>query len=626
MNPTFNPKANFNGNRFPLWKYLLLATVILMGSLYALPNLYGEDPSVQVSPIKGLKLDASVEQRARDLLAGAQVAVKGLTFESGQLLVRLTSGEDQLKAQEVLKQGLGRGHLVALNMASASPEWLMNMGAYPMYLGLDLRGGVHFLMEVDMPAAVAKAYERIKEDMRRQMRDAKVPYLTVAVEGERIEVRLRQEANSEEVKAFLLKNFQEVQALPGDAGPLSFSLSTQAIKDIQAFALQQNITTLRNRVNELGVAEPVIQQQGVDRIVVQLPGVQDTVRAKEILGATATLEYRLVDENADVQAATRGRVPPGSKLYYTRQGEPIVLTKQVIVTGESVINAQSGIDSQNGSPMVSVTLDGAGGRKMLDTTKRNVGKRMAVVFIENRTETEYVNGEAVKKVIRTEDVINAAVIRDQFADRFQTTGLDSSDEARDLALLLRAGALAAPMEIVEERTVGPSLGQDNIEQGFMSVIAGFLLVLLLMALRYKFFGMVANLALLLNLVLIVALLSMLQATLTLPGIAGIVLTVGMAVDANVLIFERIREELKNGTPTQMAIHAGYERAFITIADANITTLIAAIVLFSFGSGPVKGFAITLTLGILTSMFTAILGTRAVVNAVYGNKRVKDLSI
>ena len=626
MNPTFNPKANFNGNRFPLWKYLLLATVILMGSLYALPNLYGEDPSVQVSPIKGLKLDASVEQRARDLLAGAQVAVKGLTFESGQLLVRLTSGEDQLKAQEVLKQGLGRGHLVALNMASASPEWLMNMGAYPMYLGLDLRGGVHFLMEVDMPAAVAKAYERIKEDMRRQMRDAKVPYLTVAVEGERIEVRLRQEANSEEVKAFLLKNFQEVQALPGDAGPLSFSLSPQAIKDIQAFALQQNITTLRNRVNELGVAEPVIQQQGVDRIVVQLPGVQDTVRAKEILGATATLEYRLVDENADVQAATRGRVPPGSKLYYTRQGEPIVLTKQVIVTGESVINAQSGIDSQNGSPMVSVTLDGAGGRKMLDTTKRNVGKRMAVVFIENRTETEYVNGEAVKKVIRTEDVINAAVIRDQFADRFQTTGLDSSDEARDLALLLRAGALAAPMEIVEERTVGPSLGQDNIEQGFMSVIAGFLLVLLLMALRYKFFGMVANLALLLNLVLIVALLSMLQATLTLPGIAGIVLTVGMAVDANVLIFERIREELKNGTPTQMAIHAGYERAFITIADANITTLIAAIVLFSFGSGPVKGFAITLTLGILTSMFTAILGTRAVVNAVYGNKRVKDLSI
>jgi preprotein translocase subunit SecD len=626
MNPNFNPKANFNGNRFPLWKYILLAVVILLGSLYAMPNLYGEDPSVQVSPVKGLKLDASVEQQASQLLAQAQIPVKAVRFDAGQLLVRLNSGEDQLKAQEVLKQGLGRGHLVALNMASASPAWLTDMGAYPMYLGLDLRGGVHFLMEVDMPAAVAKAYERIKEDVRRQMRDAKLPYLLAAVEGDQVVVKMRQDADGEETRAFILKNFEELQSVDSTPQELKFTLKPQAIKDIQAFALQQNITTLRNRVNELGVAEPVIQQQGVDRIVVQLPGVQDTVRAKEILGATATLEYRLVDETADVQAATRGRVPPGSKLYFTRQGEPIVLKKQVIVTGESVINAQSGIDSQNGSPMVSVTLDGAGGRKMLDTTKRNVGKRMAVVFIENRTETNYVDGQAVKKVIRTEDVINAAVIRDQFADRFQTTGLDSSDEARDLALLLRAGALAAPMDIVEERTVGPSLGQDNINQGFLSVVVGFLLVLLVMGFRYKLFGMIANAALLLNLVLIVALLSMLQATLTLPGIAGIVLTVGMAVDANVLIFERIREELKNGTPTQMAIHAGYERAFITIADANITTLIAAIVLFSFGSGPVKGFAITLTLGILTSMFTAILGTRAVVNAIYGNKRVNNLSI
>jgi preprotein translocase subunit SecD len=405
---------------------------------------------------------------------------------------------------------------------------------------------------------------------------------------------------------------------------LTFSDAT--IAETQKYALQQNITTLRNRINELGVAEPVIQQQGDRRIVVQLPGVQDTARAKEILGATATLEFRMVDEKGDAErAAKTGFAPSNSTLQHFRDGRPILLQRQIIVSGENVVNAQSSIDPQQGSPMVSVSLDGAGGRKMLATTKKNIGNRMAVLFIENRVETIEVNGEKVKKRITTKDVINAAVIRGQFADRFQITGLDSPQEAQDLALLLRAGALAAPMEIVEERTVGPSMGQDNINQGFMSVVIGFVLVLILMVWRYKFFGMIANFALMLNLVIIIAVLSMLQATLTLPGIAGIVLTVGMAVDANVLIFERIREELKN-TSIQSAIYAGYEKAFVTIADANITTLLAALVLFSFGTGPIKGFAITLSIGILTSMFTAILGTRAIINWYYGNKRVEKLSI
>jgi preprotein translocase subunit SecD len=407
---------------------------------------------------------------------------------------------------------------------------------------------------------------------------------------------------------------------------LLLTLSAQTIAETRKYALQQNITTLRNRVNELGVAEPVIQQQGDRRIVVELPGIQDTARAKEILGATATLEFRLVEEKGDAYRAEKtGYAPNGSIIYHFRDGRPILLKRHTIVSGENVVNAASGIDSQQGSSMVNVTLDGAGGRKMLATTKEYIGNRMAVVFIENRVETIVENGVKVKKRIILKDVINAAVIRGQFAERFQITGLGSPQEAQDLALLLRAGALAAPMEIVEERTVGPSLGQDNINQGFMSVIVGFILVLIIMGWRYKVFGLVANVALTLNLIIIVAVLSMLQATLTLPGIAGIVLTVGMAVDANVLIFERIREEMRN-SPIQTAIHAGYEKAFVTIADANITTLLAAIVLFSFGTGPIKGFAITLSIGIITSMFTAILGTRAVINLMYGNKRIQKLSI
>ncbi len=626
----FQAQQKVIANRYPAWKYLLLMLVTVIGLTYAMPNLFGDDPAVQISPAKSVVFNVETQQKVDKLIADAGLAVKESVFEDGAFLIRFENTEDQLKAKTILKEALGRTAVVALNLAPATPDFLSALGAQPMYLGLDLRGGVHFLMDVDMDAAVQKAYLRYVDEIKGTLRENKVRYVKADYEDEKLFVKFKDVATMQAGLLVLNKQFgEELKAFANEitAAPMvELSLSDKTIAETKKFALQQNITTLRNRINELGVAEPVIQQQGDRRIVVQLPGVQDTARAKEILGATATLEFRLVEERGDaVRAQQTGYAPHGALLYQFRDARPILLKRSIIVSGENVTNAQSGIDPQQGSAMVNVTLDGAGGRKMLATTKKNVGNRMAVVFIENRIETVEVNGEKVKKRITTKDVINAAVIRGQFADRFQITGLDSPQEAQDLALLLRAGALAAPMEIVEERTVGPSLGQDNIDQGFMSVIVGFMLVLVVMVWRYKYFGMVANLALTLNLVIIVAVLSMLQATLTLPGIAGIVLTVGMAVDANVLIFERIREELRNNS-IQTAIYSGYEKAFVTIADANITTLLAAIVLFSFGTGPIKGFAITLSIGILTSMFTAILGTRAIINLMYGNKRVEKLSI
>ncbi|MDX1347391.1 MAG: protein translocase subunit SecD [Thiomicrorhabdus chilensis] len=626
----FQTQQKVIANRYPAWKYLLLVLVTVIGLVYAMPNLFGDDPAVQISPAKSVIFNDETEQQVSQILSQANLAVKTSVFENGKFLIRFENTEDQLKAKSLLKESLGRSAVVALNLAPATPDFLRALGAEPMYLGLDLRGGVHFLMDVDMDAAVEKAYLRYEDEVKGVLRENKIRYLSADYEEEALWVKFRDLETMQAGLALLQREYaDELTALEktDTASPMvSLNLSSSAIAETKKFALQQNITTLRNRINELGVAEPVIQQQGDRRIVVQLPGVQDTARAKEILGATATLEFRLVEERGDAfRAEETGYAPHGSKLYKFRDGTPLLLKRSVIVSGENVINAQSGIDPQQGSSMVNVTLDGAGGRKMLATTKENVGNRMAVVYIENRVETIEQDGDKVKKRITTKDVINAAVIRGQFANRFQITGLDSPQEAQDLALLLRAGALAAPMEIVEERTVGPSLGQDNINQGFMSVVVGFILVLIVMAWRYKTFGMVANLALTLNLVVIVAVLSMLQATLTLPGIAGIVLTVGMAVDANVLIFERIREELRNSS-IQTAIYSGYEKAFVTIADANITTLLAAIVLFSFGTGPIKGFAITLSIGILTSMFTAILGTRAIINTMYGNKRVEKLSI
>jgi preprotein translocase subunit SecD len=616
--------------RYPLWKNLLILAVVLLFGLLALPNLYGEDPAVQVSPIdRKVNVDETTLDRVKEALAGANIDAKSVALEGDRLLARFRDTEVQIKAQDVIKVALGRGYIVALNLAPSTPNWLRSIGAAPMYLGLDLRGGVHFLMEVDMAAAIQKRAKTYAADFRTMMRKDKVRYTSILPQPNgSVVVKFRKPEERARAVALIEDEYPNLKVDEDDvdgAYVMTTSLTARFAREIRKNALVQNITTLRKRVNELGVAEPVIQQQGEERIVVQLPGVQDTARAKEILGATATLDFHLVDTKHDVDDAVRGRVPPGSRIYYERDGRPQLLLKRLIITGDRIVDAAQTVDGQSGTPAVSVTLDGQGARRMDNTTKENVGKPMAVVYIESKTETKVVDGKIVKEKRKVEEVISVANIRERFGKRFQVTGL-SSDEAHNLALLLRAGSLAAPMEIIEERTVGPSLGQDNINKGFNSVLIGCVLVLIFMAVYYKVFGLVADLALTVNLVLIVGLLSMLQATLTLPGIAGIVLTVGMAVDANVLIFERIREELRAGVTVQAAINSGYDKAFSTIMDANVTTLIAAVLLFSFGTGPIKGFAVTLCLGIITSMFTAIMGTRAVINLLYGGKRVKHLPI
>ena len=617
-------------NQYPAWKYLLIVFVVIVGILYALPNLYKADPAVQVSATRSGEINDTVQSQIEVRLSEKKIPVKAIEVDGQRLLARFNNTEDQLAAADHIKDTLGPDdYIVALNLAPSTPSWLQSLNALPMYLGLDLRGGVHFLMEVDMDAALQKALERYASDLRTALRKDKIRYISIRAQKENLQVKFRNEADREKGRELIHDEYADLELKEVDEGNsyvLEVVVSENEIREIRKLALQQNIITLRNRVNELGVAEPVIQQQGDRRVVVQLPGVQDTVAAKRIIGATATLEYRAVDTEHDVEDAVNGKVPAGTRLYKDRSGRHFLLKNRVIVTGDQIINARSGFDSQGGQPQVSVTLDGKGARKMLDFTKESVGKPMAVVFIENKSVTRMVDGERVVTNRKVEEIISVATIRDVFSKRFQTTGLDSPQEAHELALLLRSGALAAPIRIIEERTIGPSLGADNIEQGFQSVMIGFALVLVFMALYYKTFGLVADLALAMNLVLIVAVLSMLQATLTMPGIAGIVLTVGMAVDANVLIFERIREELRNGNTPQASIHAGYAKALSTIADANVTTLIASIVLFSFGSGPVKGFAVTLSIGILTSMFTAIMGTRAVINLVYGGRRLKRLPI
>ncbi len=609
-------------NRYPAWKNLLIVTILVVGTFYALPNLFGEDPALQITSARGFTLPLDLEANINDALMVENIKYKGREQQGNRLLYRFNSPEEQLLAADALKDALGEQYVVALNLAHSTPGWLRVMGGKPMTLGLDLQGGVHFLMQVDMDTARGQMLDRVVSDIRTALRSERIRYVSVRREGTGILVLLRS-AQDREGTLNIMRKDQSLLALDvnevetGEHFGLSVKVREQQLIELQQTALKQNITTLRNRVNELGVAEPVIQQQGKDRVVVQLPGVQDTVQAKKIIGATATLEYRAVDETHDAfTAAQTGRIPPESRLYNRRTGEPVLLKKRLIVSGDQLIGASSGFDQQTGQPQVSVTLNGIGAKRMLDFTRDNVGNRMAVVYIEQKP-----GGRKI------EEVISVAVVREPFGKRFQTTGLDSMSEASQLALLLRAGALAAPMEIIEERTVGPSLGADNVAQGFKSVMIGFVLVLLFMAIYYRVFGLIADLALFFNLVLLISLLSMLGATLTMPGIAGIVLTVGMAVDANVLIFERIREELRNGNTPQASIRAGYDKAFSTIADANITTLIAAFVLLLFGTGPVKGFAVTLSLGIMTSMFTAIMGTRAVVNLVYGGKkRVGKLAI
>jgi preprotein translocase subunit SecD len=611
-------------NHYSLWKNLLILGIFLISLIYSLPNLFGEDPSVQVSSTNALTQEQA--SKIESTIKTSGVTSKAFEFKDGRILARFKNTDDQLKIADLLRDQMDDDATVALNLAPTTPAWLQNIGADAMYLGLDLRGGVHFLLEVDMDAAVKQAEERYTEDLRIALRDKKIRYLSVSKEGGFIKLKMKSTDDKVAVFDMLSKDFKGLKVTePAEQDQLWLQMSEVDAKEVKKFAVAQNMTTLRNRVNELGVAEPVIQQQGDNRIVVQLPGVQDTTRAKEILGTTATLEYRLVDVEHDVQQAVSGHVPVGSKLYYDKNKSPVLLDKRVIVTGDQIVDASSGMD-QDGRAAVFISLNGVGAAKMGKLTQANIGKPMAVVFIENKVDTKVENGQKVRHKEKVEKVISVATIQSAFSKRFQTTGLDSPQEARNLSLLLRAGALAAPIDIVEERTVGPSLGQDNINKGVLSFVVGFVLVVLLMAGYYKVFGMIADVALAFNVVIVVAILSMLQATLTLPGIAGIILTVGMSVDANVLIFERIREELRNGVSPQSAIYMGYDRAWGTILDSHVTNLVVAVVLFAFGTGSVKGFAVTLIIGILSSMFTAIAGTRMVINWVYGNRRVEKLSI
>lgn len=619
-------------NRYPLWKYLLVIAVVLVGAVYALPNVFGQAPAIQISPsAEDRSLPSDMDDRVAAILDEAEIEYTEVRERDGTLVYLLTDDDDQTRARDRISAELGRDYTVAMNLVPAAPAMFQAISAKPLNLGLDLRGGVHFLLELDMPSAIERVLEQEGSDMRRFLREEDLRYRSISHNRERIQLAFPEEDVRDEARELLANRYDDLEfsdAQVSERPGVEARMTEEAIEAEREAALEQNITTLRNRVNELGVAEPIVQQQGEERIVVQLPGVQDTTRAKEILGATATLEFRLTyGSRSDWQDADEtGRVPFDARLYEDRDGQPVLLERDIIVTGDQINDASSGFDSQSGQPNVSIRLNNRGADSMQEVTSDHVGDDMAVVFIENIVETTEQDGEMVTERRTIEEVINIATIRDVLSNQFQITGLESPQEARNLALLLRAGALRAPVEIIEERTIGPSLGQDNINQGVASVIGGLVLVVIFMGVYYRAFGLIANGALLANLVLIVAALSGLQATLTLPGIAGIVLTVGMAVDANVIIFERIREELRAGNSVQAAIHSGYDRALSTIADANITTFIAAVVLFAFGTGPIQGFAVTLSLGIMASMFTALIGTRAVVNAIYGGRRLQKLSI
>lgn len=626
-------------NQYPLWKYLLILAIVVPGFLYALPNIYGENPGIQIAGQRGYDADQAVLSRAQDALQAAGIEWTRSSVGPEGVRLQFSDPDTQLNAKAAVQEALGQNYTVAVTLLPATPSWLRSIGGAPMYLGLDLRGGVHFLMEVDINQAVEETESGYVSGIRSTLREERIRYLNIrrpASGG--VEIKLKNEEDRQAARRIISEQFPNLVLSETERDGSPFLVATirqEQVQEEHRLALQQNMKALRNRIDELGVAEPVVQQQGDRRIVVQLPGVQDTARAKEIIGRTATLEVKMVDHEHDLASAVQGSVPPGSELYEMRRGGQILLKDRVIYSGDNIINAAAGLDQRSGGPVVHITLDSQGAERNRRITRDNVGNRMAVVYIEeiveNKTDANGNpvfddEGNVVKETTRIEEVITAPEIQEPLSARFQITGLSSIEEARDLALLLRAGALAAPMHIIEERTVGPSLGRDNIEQGFQSVLIGFVLVLAFMIVYYRLFGVVACSALFTNLVLLVAVLSLLQATLTLPGVAGIVLTVGMAVDANVLIFERIREEIRNGNTPQASIHVGYDRALSTILDANVTTLIAAIVLFNFGTGPIKGFAITLSIGIVTSMFTAIFGTRAVVNLIYGGRRVKSLSI
>ncbi len=609
-------------NRYPLWKYLTVAIALLLGLVYTLPNFFGESPAVQVSSTKAtIKVDDKTRDQVASALQTAGIDTDGIFLDSHGVKVRLHNGDSQLQARDVLEKQFNPDpgdpqYVVALNLLSSSPQWLTSLHALPMYLGLDLRGGVHFLLQVDMKGALTKRLDSIGGDLRSLLRDKTVRHAGIAREGERLVIRFRD--NDTRAKGRVAMEDNQSDLLLADQGEgedlkLVATLKPEAMKRIQEFAIKQNMSTLHNRINELGVAEPVIAQQGADRIVVQLPGVQDTAKAKDLLGRTATLEIRMVDDTPGaLEAAQAGQVPFGADVYVERGGRPLLVKKQVVLTGDRLTDAQPGFDNQTHEPAVHLTLDSAGSRIFKDVTRDNVGKRMAILLIEKG------KGE----------VVTAPVIRSEISGgRVQISGRMSTMEANDTALLLRAGSLAAPMEIIEERAIGPSLGAENIKKGFQSTLWGFSAIAVFMIVYYMLFGLVSVLALAANLLFLVALLSLLQATLTLPGIAAIALTLGMAIDANVLINERIREELRNGSSPQAAIHTGYERAFGTILDSNITTLIAGIALLIFGSGPVRGFAVVHCLGILTSLFSAVVVSRALINLIHGRRRkIESLAI
>jgi len=603
-------------NRYPLWKYLIIVCAVVAGVVYTIPNFFGESPAIQVSPLRaGAKVDLSLLQKIDDLLTNEGITVQASYLDKNGIKVRFEDTDSQLQAKDAVQGGLGRDYIVALNLLPNSPSWLTSLNALPMYLGLDLRGGVHFLLQVDMPSALQKAKESYLQDLRRVMRAENIRYSKISVGKSGIDIEFRDESIRDQALVILEINATDLNYVSKERGSailISAAVKPEVEKRIQEFALQQNITTLRNRVNELGVAEPIVQQSGADRVVVQLPGVQDTAKAKNILGRTATLEVRLVDEDkmdpASLQAAQDGRIPSGDDLIYDREGTPYLLKKEVILTGDRISDAQPGFDNTTSEAAVHLSLDGRGSSIFQMTTRENVGRRIAMVLVEKGSS----------------EVVTAPVVRAEIpGGRVQISGSMTTTEAHDTALLLRAGALAAPMEIIEERTVGPSLGADNIDRGFKSTWIGFAALALFIAVYYSVFGVISVFALSVNMMLLAAVLSMLQATLTLPGIAAVALTLGMAIDANVLINERIREEIRNGTTPQAAITAGYERAWGTILDSNITTLIAGIALFFFGTGPIRGFAVVHCIGILTSMFSAVFVSRGVVNLIYGRKKKID---
>ncbi|MDU3158276.1 protein translocase subunit SecD [Hafnia alvei] len=616
-------------NRYPLWKYIMLIVALAVGLLYALPNLYGEDPAVQITGARGVAASETTLVQVRDELEKQHIASKSIALENGAILARFKDTDVQLRAREVLMDMLGDKYVIALNLAPATPRWLEAIGAEPMKLGLDLRGGVHFLMQVDMETALSKLQEQSMDLLRSDLREKGIPYSTIRkTDGSSygVLITFRDAETRDKASSYLSPRYLNnlVFSKVGDNG-LKAVMTDQRLQEAREYAVQQNINILRNRVNQLGVAEPLVQRQGSDRIVVELPGIQDTARAKEILGATATLEFRLVNSNADSTAAANGRVPGDSEVKYTRDGRPIVMYKRVILTGDHITDSTSSQDEFN-RPQVNISLDSAGGSAMSNFTKDNIGKPMATLFVEYKDSGKKdAGGKSI--LAKQEEVINVATIQSRLGNSFRITGIDNPNEARQLSLLLRAGALIAPIQIVEERTIGPTLGAQNITQGLEACLAGLIVSILFMLFFYKKFGLIATSALLANLVLIVGIMSLLPgATLTMPGIAGIVLTLAVAVDANVLINERIKEELSNGRSVQQAINEGYQGAFSSIFDANVTTLIKVIILYAVGTGAIKGFAITTGIGVATSMFTAIIGTRAIVNLLYGGKRINKLSI